>query len=116
MPLRVFVLNVVAEVFIPPVLVAVEVLSVVSEVLSVVSGVRWRCEAGEKGKADRQRIPDTTTWTKPLEKAYGDWFPSCFVGRRWSGLLEDGAWRRAKAAAEMEGIKERVGRQIPTLV
>ena len=86
------------------------------KVLSVVSGVRWRCEAGEKGKADRQRIPDTTTWTKPLEKAYGDWFPSCFVGRRWSGLLEDGAWRRAKAAAEMEGIKERVGRQIPTLV
>jgi hypothetical protein len=31
------------------------------EVLSVVSGVRRRGAAGEQGKADRRRIPDTTT-------------------------------------------------------
>jgi predicted dithiol-disulfide oxidoreductase (DUF899 family) len=47
------------------------------EVLSVVSGVRRRRAAGEQDEADRRGIPDTTTCTKPLEKAYGDWFPSC---------------------------------------
>jgi hypothetical protein len=29
---------------------------------------------GEQRKTDRRRIPDTTTCTKPLENAYGDWF------------------------------------------
>src|SRR5215467_7389021 len=41
------------------------------EVLSVVSGVHRRRTAGEQDEADRRRIPDTTTCTKPLEKAMG---------------------------------------------
>jgi hypothetical protein len=47
------------------------------DVLSVVSGVRRREGAGEQDKSDRRRIPDTTTCTKPLGKAYGDWFLIC---------------------------------------
>jgi hypothetical protein len=46
------------------------------QVLSVVSGVRRRRAAGEQDEADRRGIPDTTTCTKPLERTYGDWFPS----------------------------------------
>src|SRR5712691_1816825 len=61
-----------------------DVLSVVSgvHVLSVVSGVRRRRRAGERDKADRRRIPDTTTCTKPLGQSYGDWFPICRRGHQ----------------------------------
>jgi hypothetical protein len=56
-------------------------------VLRVVSGVRRRRKGGEQDKADRRRIPDTTTCTKPLARAYGDWFPACYtVGRHWGGV------------------------------
>ena len=35
----------------------------------------------------RRRIPDTTTCTKPLVRAYGDWFPACcVVGRGQYGV------------------------------
>jgi hypothetical protein len=33
--------------------------------------------AGEQGNPDGRRIPGTTTCTKPLRNAYGDWFLIC---------------------------------------
>jgi len=38
-------------------------------------------KATAKTAAIRRRIPDTTTCTKPLENAYGDWFLICRLGR-----------------------------------
>ena len=58
-----------------------EVLSVVSEVLSVVSGVRRRRAAGEQDEADRRGIPDTTTCTKPLEKGLWGLVSKLLTGR-----------------------------------
>src|ERR1700730_16060169 len=58
-----------------------------AKVLSVVSGVRRRRDAEEQESRDRRRIPDTTTWTKPPDKAYGDWFSICRAVGRWSWLI-----------------------------
>ena len=55
------------------------------KVLRDVSGVRRRREVGEQDRADRRRIPDTSTCTKPLLTSYGDWFPACLVSSSYVG-------------------------------